>query len=127
MNGTGEAVFGQQEPKKEIKAILELNTTERIQLKQVNFDNSLLETRLKDINWRVKTRANFGFAMLGLLFLQNAIVFGLVITAYFRNNLKELEIIFGILVPSTLLETAYAIKIIIEWLFKDIDYTVKNH
>lgn len=109
--------------RKEIKAILELDNTTRAELKKESFEYSVLETQVKDISWRVKSRSRFGYAMLFLLFLQNIAVYGLVIAAYVRGDLKDLEIIFGILIPATLVETAFSIKVIIEWLFRDIDYS----
>lgn len=119
----GASIFGRQEPKKEIRAILELDRVERVELKRQSFQTSILDSQLRDITWKIKTRARFGYSLLGLLFVQNVIAFGLVITAYIQGNLPDLEVIFGILIPATLLETAYSIKIIVEWLFKDINYT----
>lgn len=83
----------------------------------------LSEIQIEDITWKVRARKQFGWAMLVLLAAQNIIVFGVLIYALVIGRLEELQIIFGIIIPATLGETAYMVKIIIEWLFRDIDYS----
>jgi hypothetical protein len=85
--------------------------------------DQFLKIRLSDVNWRVNTRKMFAWCLLVLLFLQNLAVFGITFTAYFQNRLQDLSLIFSVLVSATLVETAFSIKIIVEWLFKDIDYS----
>lgn len=85
----------------------------------------LLKERIKDVQWRITARKFYGYMFLLLLFLQNAIVFYLVGNAYFANKLSTLQPVFAVLIPATLLETAYTVKIIVQWLFRDIDYTIK--
>src|SRR5687767_1890485 len=101
-------LVGEGASKLEIKKILEPQeqqkfptVTQVIQesMKMDSYTELIREAELNDIKWKIRTRARFGYGLLGLLFIQNIIVFSLVILAYFRSNLKELEVIFGILIP----------------------------
>lgn len=82
----------------------------------------LLQLRERDIDWRITRRPVYGFVLLLLLFTQNAIVFGLVITSYLAHNLEELSLVLGIIITGTLVETAVTVRLIIQWLFSNIDY-----
>ncbi len=88
----------------------------------INPANVFSDLQREDITWKVTARKRYGFAMVVLLFLQNFVVFTILLYALFTGQLPELQVIFGIIVPATLGETAFMVKIIIEWLFRDIDY-----
>ena len=60
--------------------------------------------------------------LITLLLLQNAAVYGLVIWALFAGKLADLQIVIGVVISATLGETYLMVRIMIEWLFKDIDY-----
>ena len=78
--------------------------------------------RKNDITWRLKTRPCITWILVGLLLLQNIFIFGILYWAYCKNNLEELQTIFAIIVPATLIETAFMVREIIALVFKEIDY-----
>lgn len=84
------------------------------------------ELQLEDYTWKVRSRKNYGWVLVGLLIAQNLAVFTLVFIALRANRLEESQLIFSVLVGSTLLETAYMVKVIVEWLFKDINYPLPS-
>lgn len=88
--------------------------------------DEFVEIQKQDYSWKVGARKPYGFALMILLFLQNFLVFGILIWALAVNKLAELQIIFSVIIPATLVETAYMVKVIIEWLFKDINYPPKK-
>jgi hypothetical protein len=98
----------------EIKDAYELAKTEG--------DKELIQLRIEDIKWRIKRRPVFGFILIALLFLQNIAVFGW--TFYQGQNLAKLETAFNFLITGTLVETALIVRIIVEWLFKEIDFSL---
>ena len=82
--------------------------------------------RFKDIEWKLKSRKHYGFAIFFLLCAQNAVVFFFVGYAFFfsKENLKDTQLILTVLAPGTLLETAFMVKILVQWLFSDINYKI---
>jgi hypothetical protein len=84
--------------------------------------STFFEIRQKDYDWKLTARKTYGKILLILLILQNIAVFGLVFWAFISGKMKDLQLIFSILVPATLGETAFMVKTIVEWLFKDINY-----
>lgn len=90
--------------------------------KKMQRQDEFLNIQKDDYEWKVKARKNYGKILLGLLIVQNLAVFILVFWAFISGNLDDLQVIFSILIPATLGETAYMVKTIVEWLFKDINY-----
>lgn len=88
--------------------------------------DEFVEIQKKDYSWKVDARKPYGALLMILLFLQNFLVFGILIWALAVNKLAELQVIFSVIIPATLVETAYMVKVIIEWLFKDINYPPKR-
>lgn len=88
--------------------------------------DEFVEIQKKDYAWKVDARKPYGFALMILLFLQNFLVFGILIWALSADKLAQLQVIFSVIIPATLVETAYMVKVIIEWLFKDINYPRKK-
>jgi hypothetical protein len=82
----------------------------------------LYKIQRKDYEWKVAARKIYGRILIALLILQNIAVFTLVFWAFISGKLGDLQTVFSILVPATLGETAFMVKTIIEWLFKDINY-----
>ncbi len=80
------------------------------------------DLQLEDYTWKVGSRKIYGRVLIGLLLVQNAFVFGLVGYAIVTGNIQDLQLIFAVLVTATLGETAYMVKVIVEWLFRDIQY-----
>lgn len=81
-----------------------------------------LKLRRKDFKWRIKNRKSLTCALLNLLFIQNILIFGLLFYSAFRGQLKDLELLFSIIVPATLGETAFMVQIIVKFLFSEINY-----
>lgn len=84
--------------------------------------DEFIDLKLEDFTWKIKARKTYGWILVVLLFAQNIVVFSLVIGALLFDKMQDLQIVFGVLVTATLGETAYMVKVIIEWLFKDINY-----
>lgn len=53
---------------------------------------------------------------------QYIVVFALIFVALITDTMKDLSLVFGTLVGGTLLQTAYVAKVMVRFLFKDIDY-----
>ena len=85
-------------------------------------ERELFELKVKDHTWKIGARTIYARIFVGLLITQNIIVFTLVCIAYKTETLKNLSLVFSTLFTATLVETAYIIRIIVEWLFSDIDY-----
>lgn len=81
-----------------------------------------VDLQLEDYSWKIRSRKSYGKVLVGLLIAQNMIVFSLVSYALAAGKMQDLQIIFGVLISATLGETAFMVKVIIEWLFKDINY-----
>jgi hypothetical protein len=82
----------------------------------------LEKLKLKDINWRLKTRQKFKNFLIFLLVGQNLAVFSLFGIALSLNRLSGLENVFSVVIGGTLVETTSLILIIIKWLFSEIPY-----
>lgn len=99
--------------------ISELTPTQQI-------DKALLDDfgaiRLIDVRGRIKLRWIVASFLMFLLFLQNVAVFGLVVYTLTTDRLADLQTIFAVLVSATLVESAYMVKKIVEFLFEDIQY-----
>jgi hypothetical protein len=86
------------------------------------YDRSLTEIELKDLHWVVQERPNILKYFKWLLGAQNAVVFGLVLLALGMGELSQLQIVFSVLVAATLTETAFAVRIMVTFLFQKITY-----
>lgn len=98
-----------------------LRSSEEVSQSQSN-SKDFATVRYEDILWRVVARKKVGWTLIWLLIIQNLVVFGLVAWAFYTGQLQDLQIIFGVLIPATLGETAYMVKTIVSWLFTDIEY-----
>ncbi len=76
----------------------------------------------KDIKWRIKNRGIFAWTIMGILILQNSLIYILIYIAYFTHQLASLQIILGVLLSGTLVETYFTLNHVVKWLFNDIDY-----
>lgn len=88
--------------------------------------NEFTDLQLEDYTWRVKSRKNYARILIGLLLAQNSIVFGLVGYALIMGTIQDLQLIFGVLISATLVETAYMVRVIVVWMFKEINYPREN-
>lgn len=101
--------------------ILDLNDEPNFQF-QIKPELDFVDIQKEDYSWKVTARKKYGWVLMILLICQNIFVFGFLILALLSNKLTELQIIFSVIIPATLGETAYMVKVIIQWLFKDINY-----
>ncbi len=84
-------------------------------------DRELINLRLDDIKWRIRRRPVYGALLIGLLFVQNLAVFAWLF--WMGPNISKVENAFNFLITGTLIETALIVRIIVEWLFKEIDFS----
>ena len=77
----------------------------------------------QQLEWRPKV---LKFTAKGLVW-QNIIVFGLVAAGMFTGHLSDLKLVLSTLVGGTLLQSAYIARIMVKFLFSDIDYHDKEY
>ncbi|MBP9758483.1 hypothetical protein KBD45_02215 [Candidatus Dojkabacteria bacterium] len=70
----------------------------------------------------IGARIFFAFFFSSLLTYQNYQVFSLVSDSIKLGTLQDLQLIFSTLVGATLLESAYIARVMVQFVFKDIDY-----
>lgn len=78
----------------------------------------------EDMRWKLWARKWFSIVAFVFLIAQNYLVFALVYQAFYSDKLVQLQVILSILVTGTLAETVGAIKIMVEWVFRDIKYRI---
>jgi hypothetical protein len=78
---------------------------------------------IEDTKWKQNTRKSYNCFFLSLIAIQNAIVFGLVIWAFVTNKLADLSIVLGVIITGTLVETYFLLRIMVYFVFSEIDYT----
>jgi len=83
-------------------------------------DNKRLANR--DYIWRLENRGRFAWMIMGILIVQNLMIYILIYIAFFINQLVNLQIILGVLLSGTLVETYFTLNHVVKWLFNDIDY-----
>lgn len=86
-------------------------------------NQKIIDLSIKDVEWRINSRKEYGKAFMFLLFFQNITVFCFVGYALGTNRLQQLDLTLGTITSATLIETFFTIRIIIKWLFKDINYS----
>lgn len=77
---------------------------------------------LSDISWKNWARKFFGYIFTGLLLLQNSALITFVYKSYTDFRTNDLKIMLTVIVPATLIETAFIIRIIVTWIFSNTDY-----
>lgn len=100
------------------------NLLKDVQEESFNTRNELQKERIKEIRLKNNLKKGFAAFFTMLLLIQNISVFGLLYWALMTNQLDRLGIIFATLVSATLLETYAIAKVIVNWMYKDTDYTV---
>jgi hypothetical protein len=86
------------------------------------YAESTTRLRIRDYTEKLDSRRSMKWILITLLLLQNAAVYGLVIWALLTGKLADLQVVIGVVISATLGETYLMVRIMIEWLFKDIDY-----
>lgn len=76
----------------------------------------------KDYQWRIKNRGIFAWVIMGILVTQNLMIYSLIYIAFFTHQLAQLQVILGVLLSGTLVETYFTLNHVVKWLFNDIDY-----
>jgi hypothetical protein len=87
-----------------------------------NANQILNSLRKKDIIGRLAARQLYIILFCLLLFAQNFFIFWLIAKAFHYDQLKELSLVLGTIITGTFIETVVIIKIIVQWVFSDIDY-----
>ncbi len=82
----------------------------------------MLEKIAEDVGWKLEARKGFSVIAAAVLIAQNIFVFKLVYMAFSYGELDKLQIVLSTLVGATLFETVGVVKIMVEFVFKDIDY-----
>jgi uncharacterized membrane protein YdbT with pleckstrin-like domain len=88
----------------------------------LNTNKSLNELRIKDILWIVDNRKLYAMGLFGFVVIQYGLIAGFIVWAICNNKIEKITVILSILVTGIFLETAYLVKIIIQWLFSPIDF-----
>src|SRR5258708_2800021 len=88
---------------------------------------NLHRLQIKDIEQQLEYRPKVIQFTAKLIVWQYIVVAILVWFALLTDKMKDLGIVFGTLVGGTLLQTAYVAKVMVRFLFKDIDYHDKEY
>jgi hypothetical protein len=89
-------------------------------------DLDVLELEEADLRWKLQARKIFSGIFTGILVLQNTGVAWLLYTAYRQGQLEGLAVISSGLVVGTLAETAFIVRIMVQWIFSDSRYEVRR-
>lgn len=89
-------------------------------------DLQILDLEEADLHWKLRARKIFSGIFTGILVLQNAGVAWLLYTAYMQGQLESLAVIASGLVVGTLAETAFIVRIMVQWIFSDSRYEVRK-
>jgi len=103
-------------------AIPQQTLPQKLESYKQKYDETLTELELKDIEWVIEERPKVLAYFKRLLVCQNVVVFALVSISLMWGNLKDLQLVFAVLVAATLTETAVTIKFMVEFLFTKITY-----
>lgn len=76
----------------------------------------------KDAEWKLEARKKYAPVLLGFLLLQNFAFLWFIALAYSENKLGDFQPFMGTVILGTFVETAYLVKIIVRWVFTDINY-----
>lgn len=76
----------------------------------------------KDIQGRLNARKWYIIMFCLLPFAQNYFIFWLIAKAFHYDQLKDLSLVLGTIITGTFVETVVIIKIIVQWVFTDINY-----
>lgn len=76
----------------------------------------------KDYVWRIKNRGIFAWTIMSILIGQNLLIYLLIYIAFVTHQLANLQLILGVLLSGTLVETYFTLNHVVKWLFNDIDY-----
>ncbi len=90
---------------------------------KVNEEVSELEKlRFRDITERLRARQNFAKFLMGLLVMQNMLVFTIFGLGLWYGKVQGLENLFSIIIGGTLAETTSLIYIIVKFLYSEIPF-----
>jgi len=76
-----------------------------------------------DAQWKLNARKIYAPLFLIFLLVQNIIAYVFIFIVYFQHNLSSVQPFIISLFIGMIVETAYIVKIIIRWVFTDIDYS----
>lgn len=89
-------------------------------------DLQVLELEEADLQWKLRARKIFSSIFTTILVLQNTGVAWLLYVAYRQGQLESLAVISSGLVIGTLAETAFIVRIMVQWIFSDSRYEVRR-
>lgn len=75
-----------------------------------------------DIRGKLNARKWYIILFCLLPFAQNYFIFWLIAKAFHYDQLKDLSLVLGTIITGTFVETVVIIKIIVQWVFTDINY-----
>ncbi|MFZ5391860.1 MAG: hypothetical protein ACOZAR_01565 [Patescibacteria group bacterium] len=96
------------------------------QKEELKQQSDLFELRTEDIKWRLNNRSSYGKFFIDLLKWQNIIVFAILISAFIFGVLDKVGYVLSLIIAGTLIETMITARIIVKWIFSEIDYTIKK-
>ena len=85
-----------------------------------------LTLEIEDYQYRLKVRRFIAWFFTIFLTLQNIAVYTLVIIAFVKDNYQLSATALSVLVTGTLAETYLILRIMVTWVFGNIDYTLKK-
>lgn len=89
-------------------------------------DLHILDLEEADLRWKLMARKLFSGIFTGILVLQNIGVAWILYAAYVDGKLESLAVISSGLVVGTLAETAFIVRIMVQWIFSDSRYEVRK-
>ncbi len=92
-----------------------------------SMQNKLNSERIRELKLKFWGRITLSLFFVLLLAWQNYQVFSAVTSAFQNNQLQQLGLIFTTLVGATLTETYFIAKVIVNFMFKDNDYSYGAH
>lgn len=88
-------------------------------------NTQILELEIRDKKQKLTARPWIGFALSGLLILQNYAVFGMAFVAYSQGKIEEMAPVMSVICTATLFETAAIVHTMIKWIFSDMEYKTR--
>ncbi|HEY3375536.1 MAG TPA: hypothetical protein VGK02_10850 [Candidatus Aquicultor sp.] len=97
-----------------------------IQRKPIKHHERLLQAELADVKQQIRMRWVLAFFFGALLIAQHAGLFLILKWTLEKGILPQLQTVFAILIPATLAQTYGIASLIVDRMFKSIDYTDKQ-
>lgn len=99
-----------------------LTPSKNIVKKSQDLRKELDKARTLDIKVKIVLRIAYALFFGWLLTTQNIYVFNIIKESQKVGGLSEIQPLLAVVVPATLAETYFIVRIMVEWTFSDIDY-----